>query len=85
MWLWAFLVISCVRAGTLPPSELAALYDLYDSTNGAGWSGVGSNGVVQGWRRANAGDPCSGSWTGVVCFGTAQDHVRCARVLQPAH
>ena len=50
----------CASQGSIPQSECQALVDLYDNTNGAGWTGT------TGWKSAP--DLCN--WTGVTCSGS---------------
>ena len=45
----------------VPSHEREALVDLYDSTNGAGWS------RNDNWLN---GDPCDNNWFGVTCDDT---------------
>lgn len=49
-----------VVASSLPPSEVDALIDLFNSTNGHQWT------ENRNWLK---GDPCKDNWHGVVCEG----------------
>ena len=51
----------------LPAAELSALGDLYRNTSGSSWANR------TGWNVS--ADPCSGYLYGVVCSGTAINHV----------
>ncbi|MDH3328068.1 MAG: hypothetical protein OEM01_02430 [Desulfobulbaceae bacterium] len=49
----------CASQSSIPQAECQALVDLYDNTNGAGWTGN------TGWKSAT--DLCN--WSGVTCSG----------------
>ena len=50
-----------VAGGELPPSQRAALVDLFAATNGTEWS------ISTGWLQ---GDPCARPWWSVYCDPT---------------
>jgi hypothetical protein len=45
-------------SGAAPPAEVAALMDLFESTQGKNWTSY------DGWGN---GDPCENYWEGVRC------------------
>lgn len=55
------LLLLCVVHSTVPSSENNVLVSLYNNCNGNRWK------YKSGW---NVGDPCEGTWYGVVCDST---------------
>lgn len=56
------LALAALPAGAaLLPSDKAVLEDLYNSTNGAGWT------LNDNWMT---GDPCANKWRGITCDAT---------------
>jgi Leucine-rich repeat (LRR) protein len=69
--------VATVLASTLYPAELAALQDLYLSTNGVSWKYHLGPLVGSKWNFTGDANPCTQRWQGITCILSAPYyHVR---------
>lgn len=54
----------------IPLSEYLALYDFYNSTNGANWDWRNLSVSAVPWDFASGEDPCKDGWQGITCITT---------------
>lgn len=57
----------------IPPSEMNALYELYNATNGAEWTW--SYGAGNQWDFATDANPCTDNWQGIKCSNSTPYNV----------
>lgn len=69
-----FLVMSQNDVANIPNSEMQALFDLYNATNGANWTCCSPAGTVAwNFSTINA-DPCKDDWQGIKCLTVASQY-----------
>lgn len=71
----AWLVFGTMAADNIPYTEMSALYDLYNATNGPHWAWYYNTNVFGiPWNFSVAANPCTDRWQGLNCTLNSTDY-----------